>query len=351
MPIGREHVRPAEDESAHGEDATSELAGLVQATLEKALSFDRMAAGLIDPMSGLPVTMHCPGPPGEGIESSASWTHIADLDRLPAIARVSAPAAVLSASGGDTERPDRRCRTFRGVNGFAHGLRAGLWVDDLCWGYVILLRSPGRPPFSTEETERVESRLAGIARGLRTKLLQGAVPNTGAKCAPGVLVAGPTNTVQALSAHARTMIRHHPALRQPAPDKAPVPISVLIAATKESADHDVRVLVPATGDGGWLVLSGCRVDTSDGGHHIVVAMRSADQADLTPVLFKAWGLTARESAVAHNAIQGLSTVEIAEKLSISGHTVQDHLKAVFAKTGVRSRRDLARSVVGSAGMP
>ncbi len=40
----------------------------------------------------------------------------------------------------------------------------------------------------------------------------------------------------------------------------------------------------------------------------------------------------------------MSTAQIAERLCISSHTVQEHLKHVFAKTGVNSRRDLVGTV-------
>lgn len=43
---------------------------------------------------------------------------------------------------------------------------------------------------------------------------------------------------------------------------------------------------------------------------------------------------------------GSDTREVAARMFLSEHTVQDHLKSIFAKTSARSRRTLLARVLG-----
>ena len=65
----------------------------------------------------------------------------------------------------------------------------------------------------------------------------------------------------------------------------------------------------------------------------------------------AYGLTKQEQTVTRLVCRGQSTRELSEALHISPHTVQDHLKSIFDKTGVRSRRELVATILQEQYLP
>lgn len=83
---------------------------------------------------------------------------------------------------------------------------------------------------------------------------------------------------------------------------------------------------------------------SDGSRRAAVIVEPAHPARISALLMAAYQLTDREQAVTRLVLQGSSTTQIGQALTISANTVQQHLKHVFEKTGVRSRRDLVGKV-------
>ena len=69
------------------------------------------------------------------------------------------------------------------------------------------------------------------------------------------------------------------------------------------------------------------------------------------MLGQAHGLSERESEICALVARGASTTAIARRLQISPYTVQDHLKSIFAKTSVHSRRELTSRIFFEAYWP
>jgi DNA-binding CsgD family transcriptional regulator len=68
--------------------------------------------------------------------------------------------------------------------------------------------------------------------------------------------------------------------------------------------------------------------------------KAARPAELAAAIADAYGFTGRERAITALVARGLTTTEIADRLHLSAYTVQDHLKAIFVKSGTSSRGQL-----------
>jgi DNA-binding CsgD family transcriptional regulator len=102
--------------------------------------------------------------------------------------------------------------------------------------------------------------------------------------------------------------------------------------------------------GNWLVLHGGLVGSPHSGE-VAVFIQRAHPTLVAPLLLKAYGLTAREQDVAQLMLRGATTIQAAGRLGISPHTVTDHLKSVFDKTGARTRGELSATLFFGEHLP
>jgi DNA-binding CsgD family transcriptional regulator len=94
-----------------------------------------------------------------------------------------------------------------------------------------------------------------------------------------------------------------------------------------------------TVDGRWVKIEAAPLDGEDGGR-VAVVLRGAAPAETFELLCRAYAFTTSERHVVAALVAGDDTRAITQRLAISRHTVQDHLKSIFARVGVRSRREV-----------
>ncbi|RJX39733.1 LuxR family transcriptional regulator [Paenibacillus pinisoli] len=236
-----------------------------------------------------------------------------------------------------------RYRTILKPVGFGDELRAALTEDGACWGFLTLFRSVQAPPFEQHELEKIADIAPAIARALRSYTLT--VPEAAShrltRQEPALLILDDTLAVQYASGIADEWVAY---LREweRLPDSAmPRPLQAVCAKAISSGDEArTTVRIP---DGTYLTLRAVRLDDrrgDAGSYGIAVQFELAKPSEILPLLAKAYALSAREMEVAELIFRGASTKEIAAKLHISAYTVQDHLKSIFDKTSVNSRREL-----------
>ena len=266
-----------------------------------------------------------------------------DVNTFAALAARRTPVGVLSeATRGRPERSARYVEYLQPI-GTPYEMRAAMVTRGRAWGCVVLHRTERTGDFMPDEARLLARLSRPVAEALRSSYRVDAARRADQDRPPGLLVLDAHNDVELTTPAADALLS---LLSVEDPARRHVPPAVLsIAAEARRQGRAGRSAAPlhVPTSSGWLNLYGSLPGgVADG--RVAIVVQRADAEYAVPLRLEAFGLTAREREVATLVARGLDTAAIAERLVISPWTVQDHLKAVFAKTDTHSRRDLLAQV-------
>lgn len=317
----------------------------------RVVPFDGACLGSFDPATHLVTRTE-----KLGIDHSHDhvWAHFEyeydDVAQFLTLAQRPNTATTIAAEAGGDPMASTRLREFlRPVYSFSHELRTAVSADGAVWGGLALHRGEGSPAFSELEVEFVSTVGSAIAQGLRAGLLATAINTAVADVhGPAVLIVDAADQIAQVSAGAEQRFAELTGEQFEPWNQLPLPILSLVAAARAhgagrlAAMPRLRVRSPR---GDWWVAHATVLASRDGGaRDVVVTIEEARPPEIVPLVEAAFGLSPRERDVVRLVLQGIDTGEIARALHLSAYTVQDHLKSIFAKAGVRSRRELMARV-------
>lgn len=264
-----------------------------------------------------------------------------DVNKFARLATSPTPVSSLDVATRGDRMASPRYRDIMRPIGLGDELRVALVSGSRCWGYLCLHREDGHAGFSKSELRTVARLAPHLAHAMRTATARTASAAT-VRTRPGVIVLAPDLSLLAMTAEAEAALAtiEHDGAR-PLPIAVSTVAAALTAAEAGTCDPPTLPSVRVrTRTGAWLYLHASRLDTPDGAGGVAVVVEPVEPRETVPLLLAAHGLSPREAEITRLVLRGRPTRTIADELHISVHTVQDHLKSIFDKVGVRSRRDL-----------
>ncbi len=328
-------ARDSSDAAAFWRDAT--------AVLRDVLPFDFHPCWFtIDPATLL-VTGHV----NEGLERTPpeiahAWYAEADVNAPADLVRVRGGATTVTAATGGDPEASWRWRNLLDPSGFDDSLDAVLRTGSTVWGAVNLLHTSDRRPFTADDVRYVARLSSALATGTRLGLLRAPSGRTSDATGPAVAVVTEDLAIVSMTANANGWLPDLPDVGPYRPGRLPMPVQVVVLRASRSPDGHASVTVRSD-NRGWVRIHGSRL-AGTGPNQVAVVIETSRPTEVAHLRLAAHGLTAREVDVVELVLRGRSTKQIAAELVMSEYTVQDRLKSVFEKVGVRSRRELVAAV-------
>jgi DNA-binding CsgD family transcriptional regulator len=223
-----------------------------------------------------------------------------------------------------------------------------------CWGFLELWRSGASMPFTADEIGFLEDIAEPVTRAMR-----GAQANTFVEgparqargTGPAVLLLSGDLDLRGQTPETDEFLNM---LLPQLPDRAPIPagaynVAAQLLAVEAGVDGNPPSARVHLAGGRWVTLRAARIGTSTPGPggDIAVTIEETTPDERLELFIRAFALSPRESELLRLLATGADTRTISQSMYLSEHTVQDHLKSIFAKTSAANRRTLLARAAGT----
>ncbi|MVO88657.1 hypothetical protein GPA10_28845 [Streptomyces sp. p1417] len=239
-------------------------------------------------------------------------------------------------SGVREERRSLRLHEVMVPQGFGSEMRLALVGGGPLWGTLALVRERGRACFTAAEAVHAQCLVTPLARALRRFVARGTPRPLRSVRPPAVIVVDGADRIRAATPDSPYWLRACLPGFLGSDDVLPVAYwhSTFMARSRRGPVVN-RVPHPD----GWIETR-AQLLAGTGTGEVALTIQPATTRTLLPALTAWYGVTPREAAVLHQAVEGLPAKQIARRLDVSPHTVNDHLKALYRKFGVSAREEL-----------
>ena len=267
-----------------------------------------------------------------------------DVNRFTDLAAAPDPVRTLDqATRGERDSSARHAAIMRPL-GLADELRVALRTRQACWGVMCLHREAGATGFSPHDRDVVARIAPHVAEGLRRALLAGQARDPHPALGHGVVILDASGSVTSVNDAAERWLAQIPESDWPSSCQLPLPLLAAAAAVGHAGEHPVPAVRLRTVRGDWLSVHASPLH-GGGQRSTVLILEEPGPGELASLIMASHGVTGAQARVVALVLRGYSTKQIVGQLAISQYTVQEHLRAVFDKLGVRSRQELAAALM------
>jgi DNA-binding CsgD family transcriptional regulator len=265
-----------------------------------------------------------------------------DFNRFASLARSSDPVSSLDSATRGQPGDSERWREIIAPLGMGDEARAALRLDGITWGYLCLHRTNGGV-FTPRELADLRRAGPWIAHAIRRLTADHAAPRE--PVGGTALVMVEEDRITAIGGAVEYWAEQLGWTGAEPGRPLPLPFLALTRRlqAREAVETDAlpTTVRMVTREKSLVNVTATRLRDERGAGPVMVSLTGISAEERSSLMLAARGLTPAQLRVAQLVLQGRTTRQIVLELRISEYTVQDHLKAVFDKMGIRSRRELA----------